>query len=697
MTRPTRFRSPASLILLVLLQAGLLAAQTKMKEKDLVARHQEWLQVTAYLILPAERDVFLSLQNDLDRDAFIDAFWKQRDPTPATPQNEYKGEILDRFKYVNSQFHRGTSRPGWMTDMGRIYMILGAPASIERFENAANLYPTQVWYYYGDPAKKLPTNYAIIFYQARGGEFRLYSPVSDGPASLLIDTKGLDVTNHQAVYAKIRDTAPTLATVSLSLVPGQVPYGYAPSPQSTIILSTVFDSPKKDVNPSYATHFLHYKGIVSTEYLTNYVESSAMVEVLPDPSLGLNLVHLSISPRKVSIDYYQPRDQYYCNFKLSVSLRRGDTVVFQYSRDFPFYFPPDRSETIQSGGVSVLDVFPVAEGTYGLTILLQNAVGKEFSLYEKELRVPAGEGPALMFGPVVGFGLQDAPAGSIVPFNVLGRQLLTDPKETQGSGETVSFAVGLSNVSEALWREGTLEVEAARAQVERKVVRTLVLKPSEQPYGRTMAFVQSIPAGALPPDYYELAVTLKNGNGDVQARGTAPFVISPAVSVPHPVTLAKPLPAANAFLFFYGLAIQYDKGGDQARAEAAFRKGWEMRPDYLEGAADFADFLFRNKKYDEALRLAEPLKNDAKFRFRHFLIKGQCLLEKGDYGEAIASLLEGNRIYNSDTRLLNALGFCYYRTGRKKEALDVLGASLRLNTEQKEVQSLIAAIEKELK
>ncbi len=697
MTRTHRLAGPAALSLIAVLMAGLLSAQTKVKEKDLPARHQEWLQVISYLILPAEKDVFLSLPNDLDRDAFIDAFWKQRDPTPATPQNEYKDEILARFKYVNSQFHRGTSRAGWMTDMGRIYMILGAPTSIERFENAANLYPTQVWYYYGDPAKKLPTNFAIIFYQARGGEFRLYSPVSDGPANLLVDTKGLDVTNHMAVYEKIRDAAPTLATVSLSLIPGQIPYGYAPSPQSAIILSTVFDSPKKDVNPAYATHFLHYKGIVSTEYLTNFVESSAVVEVLPDPALGLNLAHLSMSPRKVSIDYYQPRDQYYCNFKLSVSLRRGDAVVFQYSRDFPFYFPPDRAETIQSGGVSVLDIFPVAEGTYGLTVLLQNAVGKEFSLYEREIRVPASGGPVRMFGPVVGYGLQDAPAGAIVPFGVLGRQLLTDPKETQGTGESLSFALGLADVPEALWRGGTLEVEVVRAQIDRKVVKSLVLKPSEQPYGRTMAFVSSIPAGELPPDYYELALSLKDARGDVAARGTAPFVISPAGAVPHPVTLAKPLPAANGFLFFYGLAIQYDKTGNSALAEAAYRKGWEMRPDYLEGAADFADFLFRNKKYDEALRFAEPLKNDEKFRFRHFLIRGQCLLEKGDYGGAIVSLLEGNRIYNSDTRLLNALGFCYYKSGRRKEALDVLGASLRLNTEQAEVKTLIATIERELK
>ena len=74
-----------------------------------------------------------------------------------------------------------------------------------------------------------------------------------------------------------------------------------------------------------------------------------------------------------------------------------------------------------------------------------------------------------------------------------------------------------------------------------------------------------------------------------------------------------------------------------------------------------------------------------------------ALMEKGEFGPALQSLLDGNRIYNSDTRLLNALGYCYYKTGRRKEALDVLAASLRLNAEQAEVKALVATIEKELK
>ena len=693
----TKTRSIAGLLALPLLLAGLLAAQTKVKVKDLPGRHQEWLKLTTTFILPAERDVFLTLTDERERDIFIEAFWKQRDPTPATPQNEYKDEMEARFKHVNEYFRRGTVREGWMTDMGRVYMTLGAPRSIERWEGTRGLHPTQAWFYYGDAAKGLPSNFAMVFVQRGGGEFKLYHPVSDGPGSLLIETYGVDMTDHEALYLKIKEMAPTLAGITLSPIPNQIPYGYAPSPQASLILAKVFDSPKKDINPAYATHFLHYKGTVSTEYLTNFIESDAVVEVVRDSVLGMDFLHFAISPKKVSIDYYQPKDQYYCNFKLSVSLRRGDAVVFQYSRDYPFYFSPDRVEAIQANGIAVQDLFPIAEGTSRLTVLLQNAVGKEFSLLEKDIEVPAADGSVALTDPVIGYGLKDAPGASGSPFRVLGRQILTDPKGTLGRSDDVAFAVGVIRLPRDLWAEGAVEIAAAGSQAEGKVIPVRTIRLNELPYARSMTFTGKTPARDLAPDYYELRFTLKDGRGEAVGEAKATCIVSPETAVPHPVTVVKPLPAANNHLYYYGLAIQYDKRGDLARAEALLQKAREMEPGYLEGAVQYADLLLRAGKPDRALELAEGLTGAESFRFDHFLIRGRALKDKGEYAPAIQALLEGNKIYNSDTRLLNALGFCFYKTGQKKEALDALAASLRLNPEQKDIAELRGRVEKELK
>jgi GWxTD domain-containing protein len=114
----------------------------KIKEKDLSPKYQEWLKVVSYIIQPEEKDVFLWLANDRERDIFIETFWKQRDPTPGTPQNEIKEEHMRRFIHANQRYGRNTPREGWMTDQGRMYIILGEPLSKEMFD-VSGIYPAE--------------------------------------------------------------------------------------------------------------------------------------------------------------------------------------------------------------------------------------------------------------------------------------------------------------------------------------------------------------------------------------------------------------------------------------------------------------------------------------------------------------------------------------------------------------------------
>jgi GWxTD domain-containing protein len=284
---------------LCLLAAGLamaLAGQS-VKAEDLPGLYKDFLNLTSYIMLPQEKEVFLSLRDDRERDIFIEAFWKQRDPTSGTPENEFKAEHIQRFDHANRYFRRGATREGWMTDMGRIYIILGPPASTERFEMTAGLYPTQVWYYYGDVRKGLPVHFAIIFFQRGGaGEYRLYDHTADGPGSLMIHTRTTSGMDFSQLYEDLKELAPTLADVAISMIPGDVPFDYQPSPMNALIMADVFESAKRAVNATYATHFLKYKGIVSTEYMTNFVESEALVAVIRDPFLGLDFLHVSIVP-----------------------------------------------------------------------------------------------------------------------------------------------------------------------------------------------------------------------------------------------------------------------------------------------------------------------------------------------------------------------------------------------------------------
>jgi len=128
-------------------------AKTALPKIALPERYRRWLdEEVGYIITRRERDVFLQLQTDRERDIFIEAFWKHRDPTPGTPQNEAQEEHARRLDYANKFYGRSVPLPGWKTDRGRIYILLGPPKNIEQYDSVNGVYPTEIWFYLGDPA-----------------------------------------------------------------------------------------------------------------------------------------------------------------------------------------------------------------------------------------------------------------------------------------------------------------------------------------------------------------------------------------------------------------------------------------------------------------------------------------------------------------------------------------------------------------
>ncbi len=92
--------------------------------------YKKWLnEDVAYIITNEERAAYKSLVTDAQHEAFIEDFWQKRDPTPGTPENEFKEEHYRRIAYANEHF--ASFVPGWKTDQGRIYITFGAPDEID--------------------------------------------------------------------------------------------------------------------------------------------------------------------------------------------------------------------------------------------------------------------------------------------------------------------------------------------------------------------------------------------------------------------------------------------------------------------------------------------------------------------------------------------------------------------------------------
>jgi GWxTD domain-containing protein len=691
----TTFRrfSPLALSVLagacfLMLAASPLPGQAKVKAKDLAPQFQEWLKLTTYIITDKELDVFLHLQNDRDRDIFIQAFWNMRDPTPATPQNEFKEEHLKRFKEADYRFHFGSSRAG------RIYIILGPPVSKTSIAGSLEVYPAEIWAYYGDTGKGIPTYFELCFFQYRNaGEYKLYSPVADGPAKLLVNSSNYPITDYQALYEKLQNEQPELARVSLSIVPGDMPYGYQPTLDSISYMAAILDSPKKGFDDRYATHFLNYRGVVSTEYLTNYMKSEGAVAILFDAETGLAFCDFAIAPERLSLDYYEPKSEFSCNFIVDVNLRAGENVVLQYSKDYPLTIPEARIKETESMGICIADSFPVVEGKTRLTVLLRNTIGKEFSILERDIEVPPAAGPPRLLAPVFGAKTENSPAGARLPFQAGGRKLQVDPKSTFVHADQISFMFSVSGLTRELWEDGSVGIAVKGTSPAAPFEKNLTLPLKGQPFGRSLVISQSIGAADFPPDYYEMTLLLKDGPGKVLDEKKCQFIISPVNTLAHPLIASKAFSRTNVFMYHYMLAYQYSQTGQFDRAGEAYRRALAINPAYLLKVPEYAGFLLKVKKPEEARQIIEMVKDDANLKFQYFLIKGRALAGLGRYDEAILSLQEGNKIYNSDSGLLAVLGTCYYKTGEKQRALTALKASLSLNQDQPEVKALIQEIE----
>ncbi|RPI71945.1 MAG: GWxTD domain-containing protein [Ignavibacteriales bacterium] len=96
-------------------------------------------------------------------------FWKQKDPTPNTEENELFNEYYRRISYANENFSHYIE--GWRSDRGMVFIILGSPNNVDRHPFDLESKPYEVWQYY-------ELNRSFVFVDETGfGDYRLITPL----------------------------------------------------------------------------------------------------------------------------------------------------------------------------------------------------------------------------------------------------------------------------------------------------------------------------------------------------------------------------------------------------------------------------------------------------------------------------------------------------------------------------------------
>ncbi len=163
---------------------------------------QQFLDYIGYIILPVEEKIFREMPPE-DRGEFIRDFWARRDPEPSTPINEFRQTYYTRLATADKAFREGM--PGWKTDRGRIYILLGRPTNILRkamgdvpyeggkFVTASTLEtgtltekPTEIWIYDNYP-EIFSGPLRLVFVDHHGtGAYKLTTNVEITPFSMAV-------------------------------------------------------------------------------------------------------------------------------------------------------------------------------------------------------------------------------------------------------------------------------------------------------------------------------------------------------------------------------------------------------------------------------------------------------------------------------------------------------------------------------
>jgi len=190
-------------------------AKRKMKKtlKELDSSYKTWLtEDVTYIISPDERNAFLQLDTNEEREQFIEQFWLRRSSNPDLPENDFKEEHYRRIAYANEHFASGI--PGWRTDRGRMYIMWGPADEVESHPTggtydrpmdegggSTSTYPWETWRW--RYLEGIGENVILEFVDPSGsGEYHMTMDPSEKDALLHVPGAGLSLMESMGMASK---------------------------------------------------------------------------------------------------------------------------------------------------------------------------------------------------------------------------------------------------------------------------------------------------------------------------------------------------------------------------------------------------------------------------------------------------------------------------------------------------------------
>ncbi len=694
--------------ILSLAVAGPAAIASDEREEKLPEAYRKWLrEEVTYIISKVERETFLSLETETEREAFLDAFWRKRDENPATPENEYEIEHYARLAYANEFFGRDTFRPGWQTDRGRYYILLGKPNTRLPLEGKDEIYPCELWFY-NDPDLKyvgLPPFFYLLFFRRYGsGELQLYSPISDGPQALLTGFQAptrIVGDEVERAYNRLLFIDPELAQASLSFRTdeGDTAQFQNPSFGTLSLLGDIADSPFHGLDTSYAERLDFERGSVESDYLFTYVPSFGVVKILPGPH-GAFYLHWGIELDAEHVGFVRDEDknQYASVFIASIEivLREDENrLVLEERRESFMTLSEGQAKNSLQLPFAYSGMVPLVPGGYKTRIVLRNRACpgrdesnclKSYTLLESDVNVPEWqeERPELS-EMVLAYGTEIADGEpQYRPFRFGKVEVLPNPREVYAIGDSlVAFLSPLNAPAGSRVRLEVVGIEGAW--------KTWVEKTVEATGWEGGPLIQQLSLAGLEGGRFELVATLLDSAGSALDHKVEGFTVSPRTSIARPGVRGSIPPARPEVPGVVPMVLgeQYLRIDAKEKARAHLERAIRENPRLGPARELLASLLLDGGEIDGVLGVLEPTFQHAPDRFEVLALLGQAYFHKKEFGKSAELLEKAYTLRRLEPRLLNVLAIAQHELGNDTRAVEVLERSLSLNPDQPPVKDLL--------
>jgi Ca-activated chloride channel homolog len=223
---------------------------SRRERKDRVAKlsekYQQFLADVEPLMQESERDTFLILETDAQRDIYINEFWRRRDLAQGTSNNAFRDAYYARLEEAKDRFKQVSS------DQARMYLLYGEPGEVIKVECDRYLQPIEIWKYFYIP--NFGHQVRFLFYQPRHGkEYKLWRPFGDAKLDynelISQEAMGQAVTPDDAVRRTFFESA-SGGSQFMSKIEWECPNGdqilaaMAHQQQNRVQLLSVFEPPK---------------------------------------------------------------------------------------------------------------------------------------------------------------------------------------------------------------------------------------------------------------------------------------------------------------------------------------------------------------------------------------------------------------------------------------------------------------------